>query len=197
MTELSGFKTESGFADLERNILERGPSSGVRDISASDAGGDRFEREEELEDTAEVFVFDFPDENVRGNVGGSSSEESAPQSWIGALISRVHARISTPPPKPVVKEIIPSVEQDLALLLEIEKRALETFASIVENRELLALNALAAGMSPEDIRSSDDPRFQSVLTDAWKARLQQKREAVEKLTVDLEKKRAERVLRRR
>lgn len=138
------------------------------------------------------FVVD--DENPLDDVRIAVDAEKPSQSWIMGLIQTLKKRISSPPPAPAVKEFVPYDEQQLVDLLEMEEADLKVFENILENREMLRLNALAAGMAPEVINTSDDFRFDPELTEIWRERVLEKRHSVVDVRRRLETKRQERKL---
>ncbi len=142
--------------------------------------------DQDPQNDVQIFVTDFPVEEQR------DEPEKPTQSWILGLLNTLKKRISSPPPAPVVKEIIPYDEQQLVDLLAMEEDGLRVFETILENREMLRLNALAAGMADEAIRTSDDFRFDPALTEIWRERVMEKRQSVDDVGQRLEAKRRER-----
>ncbi len=157
---------------------EEAPVSGVHSMRPSFEGQDLSAEDWEVRDGVQVYVSDFPFEERR------EEAEQPVQSWILGILRSLKERVSSPPPAPEVKEFIPFGEQQLIDRLKMEQDGLGVFETILENREMLYFNALAAGMSAEAIRTSDDTRFDPALTDTWRERLEEKR----RLVADLRRK---------
>ena len=185
------FGSQSGIErdDLPQSIDETMPTSGVHEYARADR---LFEDE--------VPAFSFVSESLETlslaeEAPQNPSPSQASQSWIGGLLTKLKEKISTPPPKLEIPEFIPFDEQNLVTLLASAELDLEIFATIIENREVLQANALAAGMTLQDMRESEYSPLDPEMTKIWRERLREKHKEALRLTMQLKTKRLERVAR--
>lgn len=181
-----GYQQDQGAEERFPAHMDDAPVSGVH--SSRGYGEDRrfVVDDQDPQNDVQIFVPDFPVEEQHNET------EKPTQSWILGLLKSLKERISSPPPAPAEKEFVPYDEQQLVDLLGMEEDGLRVFETILENREMLLLNALAAGMTPEAIRTSDDSRFDPYLTEIWSERVVEKRQSVADVRKRLETKRRER-----
>ncbi len=179
--------------DQDSDRFDSRPVSGFRKIASSgrqsdDLDGDELDREDDFSDfPPTVRSFELPQIQ--------SPELTAPSpspSWWNNLVTKLKARISTPPPVLTPKEFIPSDEQDLLTTIELEESSLTMYRKIVENRRALLKSEMSAGRTESELASSEDHRLSPEITRAWEERVREKERLIENLKVQLTTKRLDR-----
>lgn len=176
----------------DADLFDGRPVSGFRKIDRSDRGGDETDMENDFSDfPPTVRSFELPVVH-----SPESQMDSSSPSWWKSLVTKLKARISTPPPVLTPKEFIPSDEQDLQATIELEESSLAMYRKIVENRREFLKSELLAGRTQSELSVSGDQRLAPDITRAWEERVREKERQIENLKVQLSTKRLDRAFRK-
>lgn len=155
--------------------LDTGPVSGVHEHAFVD-------------DTIPQESDEAPE--ISPQVPGAPSE-AQPTSWIGNLLEKLKKGLSSNPPAiSAAPERLSMDEQLLVDELAMEERTLQTCREILQNRERIYRDALALGMTHDEIEESGDSPLDLQITQRWRERVAEGEEAVVKARKKLEDRRS-------